>query len=271
MSRPPRRPSLPWLRGRLPTSLLVFLFAAAILERQPAAAVAAGLGVLACLVMRPWRHTGARALGPLLLAAVALASSGGLRLAAAAGAATLLLWPVATRRRRRRPAAPARRCSVDPATGLSTAVRLRPVLAQAAAEALAEHRPLSVLYVRLHHYADARDFLGHERSEALVAAVARRLLRAAPPGARGFRVAPDAFVLLLPDTPLAEARALAPRLARAVSAHLVAGRRQTVSCGAASFPTVRDLGALLAAAVDDAVLPPEAARPAPALALVASR
>jgi hypothetical protein len=60
-------------------------------------------------------------------------------------------------------------------------------------------------------------------------------------------------------------------LARAVSAHLVAGRRQTVSCGVASFPTVRDVGALLSAAVDDAVLPPEAARPAPALALVAAR
>jgi hypothetical protein len=63
---------------------------------------------------------------------------------------------------------------VDVSTGLSTAACLPGFLESATAAALAEHRPVSVVYVRLEHYEDSRNFLGAEGSEGLVRGVARR-------------------------------------------------------------------------------------------------
>jgi GGDEF domain-containing protein len=151
--------------------------------------------------------------------------------------------------RRRQAHAP----KVDVSTGLSTATCLPGFLEARMAAALAEHRPLGVVYVRLEHFEDSRNFLGAEGSEQLVRGVARRAERCVRSDGRAFRVRPDSFVLVLPGLSLGEAHEAAAELGHEVSANLIAGRRQTLATGAASFPTVRRLDDLLAAARDEAL------------------
>jgi GGDEF domain-containing protein len=151
--------------------------------------------------------------------------------------------------RRRQPHAP----KVDVSTGLSTTACLPAFLESSAAVALQEHRPLSVVFVRLEHYEDSRNFLGAEGSEELARGVARRAERRLSADGRAFRVRRDSFVLVLPGLSLSEARQTAADLAHEVSASLIAGRRQTLATGASSFPTVRSIGDLLAAARDEAL------------------
>jgi hypothetical protein len=82
--------------------------------------------------------------------------------------------------------------------------------------------------------------------------VARRAERRTSADGRAFRVRPDGLVLVLPGLSLAEARQTAASLAHEVSGSLIAGRRQTLATGASSFPTLRDVEVLLAAAYDEA-------------------
>lgn len=164
---------------------------------------------------------------------------------------------VAATRVRRRPAADGRRrtahvAKVDVSTGLSTAACLAAFLENTTAAALAEHRPLSVVYLRLEHYEDSRNFLGAEGSEELVRGVARRAERRTGADGRAFRVRPDGIVLVLPGVSLKEARDTAGAIAHEVSGSLIAGRRQTLATGASSFPTLRAIEDLLVAARDEA-------------------
>ncbi len=205
----------------------------------------------------------------LLLAVLVIAdpSLGGSRAGGVAKVAVLVAGGcVAATRLRRRPAATRRRQphapKVDVSTGLSTATCLPGFLETATTAALAEHRPLSVLFLRLEHYEDSRNFLGAEGSEELVRGVARRAERRAGADGRAFRVRPDSLVLVLPGLSLGEARLAAADLAHEVGANLIAGRRQTLATGASSFPTVRRIEDLLAAARDEAL-------PTPAVAEVA--
>jgi GGDEF domain-containing protein len=107
--------------------------------------------------------------------------------------------------------------------------------------------------VRLEHFEDSRNFLGTEGCEELVRGVARRAERRVGADGRAFRVRPDSLVLVLPSLSLAEARQAAADLAHEVSGSLIGGRRQTLATGAASFPTVRSIEHLLAAAHDEAL------------------
>ena len=126
-----------------------------------------------------------------------------------------------------------------------------------------EHEPLSVLYLRLEHFEDARNFLGPQGSEELLRGVSRRLQRHLGARGRGLPLRPDVLVAVLPGASLAAAREVAAAVCHDVSGGLINGRRQTLAAGAASFPTVRDLRALLAAAAAEAT-PTERRRPAPA-------
>lgn len=141
-----------------------------------------------------------------------------------------------------------RTVTVDCSTGLYTARRLRPLLHERMDAALTAHEPLGLVRVRLDHFEDTRNFLGAEGCEELVRTVARRIGHHLRPDDLAFRVAADEFVLVLPDTGLGAARELGDTLAREVASNLIARQRQTLSVGAASFPTVRALDDLLAAA-----------------------
>jgi GGDEF domain-containing protein len=199
--------------------------------------------------------------GPSLLLLVVLAiadpSLGGSRIGGVAKVAVLVAGGcVAATRLRRRPATRRREAhapKVDVSTGLSTGACLAGFLENATAVALAEHQPVSVVYLRLEHYQDSRNFLGADGSEELVRGVARRAERRVGADGRAFRVRPDGMVLVLPGLSLAEARQAAADLAHEVSGSLIAGRRQTLAAGASSYPTVRRIEDLLAAARDEAL------------------
>ena len=199
--------------------------------------------------------------GPSLLLvivpAIADPSLGGSRAGGVAKVAVLVAGGcVAATRLQRRPATRSRQPhapKVDVSTGLSTAACLPAFLERSASTALDEHRPLSVVFVRLEHFEDSRNFLGAEGSEELARGVARRTERRLPADGRAFRVQSDSFVIVLPGLSLGEARQTAADLSHEVSANLIAGRRQTLATGASSFPTVRDIGDLLAVARDEAL------------------
>jgi GGDEF domain-containing protein len=213
------------------------------------------VGELAGAPRAQWVYLVGPALLLIVVPAIADPSLGGSRTGAVAKVAVLVGGGcVAATRLHRRPAgrrqphAP----KVDVSTGLSTAACLPAFLESRAAAALEEHRPLSVVFVRLEHFEDSRNFLGAEGGEELVRGVARRAERRLSADGRAFRVRPDSLVLVLPGLSLGEARQTAADLGHEVSASLIAGRRQTLATGASSFPTVRDFGDLLAAARDEA-------------------
>ena len=215
------------------------------------------MGQLAGAPRGEWPYLVGPALGLIVVLAIADPSLGGSRAGGVAKVAVLVAGGcVAATRLSRRPAAHRRRPhapKVDVGTGLSTGACLPGFLEVATAAALAEHRPLSVVYLRLEHYEDSRNFLGAEGSDELVRAVARRAERRLCADGRAFRVRPDGFVLVLPGLSLAEARQTAADLAHEVGTSLIGGRRQTLATGASSFPTLRDVEALLAAARDEAL------------------
>ena len=216
------------------------------------------LGQLAGAPADEWPYLVGPSLLLIVILAIADPSLTGSRFLAVAKVAVLVAGGcVAATRLRRRPAAVRGRRphapKVDVSTGLSTAACLPAFLQDRTATALAEHRPLSVVHVRLEHYEDSRNFLGAEGSEELVRGVARRAERRVGPDGRAFRVGPDCLVLVLPGLSLTEARQAAAGLAHDVSGNLIGGRRQTLATGASSFPTVRGIEYLLAAARDEAL------------------
>jgi GGDEF domain-containing protein len=178
-------------------------------------------------------------------------------------------WVAATRIKRA-PARQRRPARVDDTTGLYTGERLRELLAAGMETALAEHQPLSVVHLRLEHYEDSRNFLGQQGSEQLVRAVAHRIERHLGHDGRAFRVGRDCFVLTLPGSTLAEAREVSQAVAHDVSSNLIAGGRQTLASGAASFPTVRRLDDLLAAAREGCLTPAAEREPAARAAALAA-
>lgn len=215
------------------------------------------MGQLAGAPRDEWLYLVGPSLSLLVVLAIADPSLGGSRLGGVAKVAVLVGGGcVAATRLHRRPAGqrrPAHTPRFDVSTGLSTAACLTPFLESHAATALEEHRPLSVVFVRLDHYEDSRNFLGADGSEDLVRSVARRAERRLSPDGRAFRVGPDSLVLVLPGLSLGEARQAAVDLAHEVGGGLIAGRRQTLATGASSFPTVRAIDDLLAAARDEAL------------------
>ena len=229
------------------------------------------MGQLAGAPRKEWPYLLAPTLLLLIVLAIADPSLGGSRAGGVAKVVVLAAggWVAATRLkrpppRRRRPA------RVDETSGFSTGARLEELLSAGMDAALAEHRPLSVVYLRLEHFQDCRDFLGPERSEQLVRGVARRIERRLAADDRAFRVRADSFVLVLAGRTLTEARGLAVEVAHDVSADLIAGRRQTLAAGASSFPTSRRLPDLLAAARDEALSPDEGREAAPAAVTLAA-
>ena len=229
------------------------------------------MGQLAGAPRKDWPYLLAPTLLLLIVLAIADPSLGGSR---AGGVAKVIVlaaggWVAATRLKRK-PAPRRRPARVDDTTGFYTGERLEELLGAGMDAALAEHQPLSVVCLRLEHFQDCRDFLGAERSEQLVRGVARRIERRLAADDRAFRVRADAFVLVLAGRTLAEARELAAEVAHDVSANLIAGRRQTLAAGASSFPTIRRLPDLLAAARDEALAPDESREAVPATVTLAA-
>ena len=152
----------------------------------------------------------------------------------------------------RRPPRRAPVVSVDAATGFYTRRRLPALLEGLLASASGDHAALGVVYLRLVRFQDVRDFAGPAGSEALVAAVARRVRRRLRSDDYAFRVAPDAFLLALPGRDLAATRDIATAIDEDVASSPIDGHRQLLRSGVACFPTVCRLDDLLREACADA-------------------
>ncbi len=123
----------------------------------------------------------------------------------------------------------------DPLTGLPNRALLMDRLDQAAARALRQPVPLTVLFLDLDRFKVVNDGLGHSAGDELLQVVARRLADAVRPGDTVARFGGDEFVVLCEDLPgEGAAAALAGRLAETLSDPVtIAGREVaiTVSIG----------------------------------------
>jgi len=216
-----------------------------------------------------WPYLLVPVLPAVIIMAIADPTLGGNRGLGLAKTGGLVLVGVLLAGRLRRPAAPRPKvASVDPATGFYNRGRLAPMLGELLDDASADHVALSVVCVRLDHFADSRDFYGDEGAEAIVRGVAQRLKRAMGPDDLAFRARRDTFVVALRERSLREARTWSDDLRHEISSRLVAHHKQTVATGAAAFPPLRTPEDLLGEAFDG-LRAPEA--PALELAFAAAR
>jgi two-component system, cell cycle response regulator len=150
----------------------------------------------------------------------------------------------------------ARRAVTDPLTGLLN----RDGLAQRAAEqvALARHgRPLAAAMLDVDHFKRLNDEHGHAAGDAVLREVARRILVSVRASDVVFRYGGEEFLVLLPETVAAGARAAATKLLEAVSATGVAAAELrlavTVSAGVACWTEEMATADDLLAAADAAL------------------
>ncbi|MFT4111916.1 GGDEF domain-containing protein [Silvibacterium sp.] len=146
---------------------------------------------------------------------------------------------------------------IDPLTGVANRRGFSEALESAWAVAADERRPISLLMIDLDFFKAINDRHGHAYGDECLASVARTLLlQGARAGDHLARYGGEEFVLMLPNTGLDGARAVAERMHRAVgSAGLVNldspfAKRLTVSIGVASASPSRSMhsGKLLDAA-----------------------
>ncbi len=131
----------------------------------------------------------------------------------------------------------------DTLTNLPNRARFTLLLADAMAQATKDQHPLHILMMDLDRFKNVNDVLGHSFGDALLRQVAERLK--AVIGTRGShggevaRMGGDEFAVLLPQTHVADARAVAARILKAFEVP-ISLEDQTVDLGAgigiAGFP-----------------------------------
>lgn len=134
-----------------------------------------------------------------------------------------------------------RLASIDPLTGVANRRRFLEAAQQEQVRAKRFGHPLSLLYVDADRLRRVNMSCGHETGDRMLAALARRLKAALRDFDGIGRVGGDKFAVLLPETPMEEALAVAERLRLAAQAEpILAESRQgvlslTVSVGATEF------------------------------------
>jgi diguanylate cyclase (GGDEF)-like protein len=144
----------------------------------------------------------------------------------------------------------------DPLTGLSNRRELERRAKGEIALAKRHGRPVACLLLDVDGFKLVNDTFGHAAGDAVLAAVAEHLRRLARASDEPVRYGGDELALLLPETDLEGARAVAARLAEAVVSEPVVHAGMpigvSVSVGAAAWtPGMQDVASLLAAADAD--------------------
>jgi diguanylate cyclase (GGDEF)-like protein len=141
---------------------------------------------------------------------------------------------------------------IDPLTGLLNRRAFRELASSTHAAASRRDRPLSVLLLDLDHFKAINDTRGHAAGDAALRTVGGLLSSTARMSDLCVRWGGEEFLLLLPETDLAEARVFAERLRESVSDAVVLHDGQrielTASLGVAQRQPAQSLDALIAAA-----------------------
>ncbi len=140
----------------------------------------------------------------------------------------------------------------DPLTGVLNRAALLTGIEGALAEAAANDRALTLLFVDIDHFKALNDRHGHQVGDRVLQECAAQMQALLPDGGLVGRYGGEEFVLLLPDTAGDAGAALAERLRAAIAADRPGDERGvavTVSIGIAQYPADgEDLAVLLRAA-----------------------
>jgi diguanylate cyclase (GGDEF)-like protein len=131
----------------------------------------------------------------------------------------------------------------DGLTGLASRMLFLDRLGVALARTERDHRPLTVLLVDLEGLAGVNDSLGHEAGDALLVAVAQRILSTLRPGDSAARLSGNEFALLC-EAPVGEtmARRIAERVQARVCRPLTVAGRQIIPRVSIGIAVQRDAG-----------------------------
>jgi diguanylate cyclase (GGDEF)-like protein len=140
------------------------------------------------------------------------------------------------------------RAATDPLTGLPNRRSVQAALKRTIAQAGRTLSPMAVLVLDLDHFKQINDTFGHDRGDAVLAAVGDVLSHALRTSDFVGRNGGEEFIALLPDTGVEGALEAAEKLRRAIERLTVPGidRPVTASVGAAVYPhTAADAESLL--------------------------
>jgi diguanylate cyclase (GGDEF)-like protein len=151
------------------------------------------------------------------------------------------------------------RVRVDPKTGLFNATHFAEELESELARSIRFGRPLAVVMGDLDLLRDINNSYGHLAGDAVLAGIADTIRSTVRSYDVPARFGGEEFVILLPETPAAEAFEIAERIrlalaARAISVETVTEPiRATISCGVAAYPADGDTTTALMHQADLAV------------------
>lgn len=146
----------------------------------------------------------------------------------------------------------------DPLTGLANRRRLDDFLGDAWRRALRVRRPVSLAIFDVDHFKELNDTLGHMAGDRCLVKISRILANYTNrPTDLAARFGGEEFVIVLAETPLGEALAVATRILETVAGLGVTfgdGRQLTISAGVSNLiPVDSDNGAELIALADKAL------------------
>lgn len=150
------------------------------------------------------------------------------------------------------------RADTDMLTGLYSRRRFSEIVNAEVARALRYERPLSLILMDMDHFKQVNDTWGHPVGDEVLREVAGRVRHSARSNDFVGRLGGEEFAVLLPETTLEDAVALAERIRQAVAcrpAHMVGAQELncTLSLGVAEVcPSIQDFSTLYKA-VDEAL------------------
>src|SRR4051812_37968152 len=126
--------------------------------------------------------------------------------------------------------------ATDPLTGLPNHRTVHEQLARELRRARGIAAPLAVVALDLDHFKSLNDTFGHAEGDSVLQAIAAALSEQVSGRQMVGRVGGEEFVLVLPETPAAEAFAVAERCRAAIAELSVHGTIVSCSAGVAAFP-----------------------------------
>jgi two-component system cell cycle response regulator len=134
----------------------------------------------------------------------------------------------------------------DPLTGLANRRALEVMLAEEVARSARHARPLSILMADVDHFKQINDLYGHAAGDTVLRQLASLLAQELRSIDKAARYGGEELLVLLPETPLAEARMVAERVRLAIEGHTFVvdpeddeppvALRLTLSLGVAAIP-----------------------------------